>query len=197
MYFVKTPSLLKRIFKDVLWTKPASDSVFLSFDDGPHPDSTPQLLALLDRLEIKASFFCLGNQVLKYPKLYRDIILAGHTVGLHGHAHLSGWKTSDTRYFEDIKKCRESIDSNLFRPPYGRLTYTQYKYLKTHYQIVLWDIMPGDFDPEIDATQLLKRITVNARPGSIIVLHDSPDTIGKLESLLPLVGTHFNSFNTL
>ena len=161
-----------------------SDGIYLSFDDGPHPNSTPRLLELLDQFNMKATFFCSGKQVEKYFDLYTDIKAKGHSVGHHGYTHLSGWKTSTKHYLQDIEKASGLIGSSLFRPPYGKLKPQQYNILKKKFRIVFWDIMPGDFDQNIDKNKLYKNVLKHLNPGTIVVLHDTPQSLDKLEYLL-------------
>jgi peptidoglycan-N-acetylglucosamine deacetylase len=146
----------------------------LTFDDGPHPDSTPELLVLLDRYNVRALFFCDGRAAEKYPELVELIILKGHIIGNHGFSHLNGWSTSTDAYMEDIKRAADLIDSGLFRPPFGRIKRGQYRILKENFKIVFWDVIPYDFDKSFGSVKSLGILKRKIRPGSIIVLHDTP-----------------------
>jgi peptidoglycan/xylan/chitin deacetylase (PgdA/CDA1 family) len=148
----------------------------LTFDDGPNPDSSPQLLDLLDRHNIKAVFYCDGRAAEKYPSLINQITSKGHIMGNHGYNHLNGWNTSTEKYFADIEKAAVSTSGSLFRPPYGRLRLGQYMKLKKRYKIVFWDIMPYDFDASFGSENSLKILKNKIRPGSVIVLHDNPNS---------------------
>ena len=151
-------------------------AVYLTFDDGPHPESTPRLLELLARHEAKATFFCLGKNVEKYPGLYDQIIAAGHSTGNHTWSHPNGWTTSTLRYLADVDRAAGVIDSKLFRPPYGRLTPGQYRQLKKRYNIIMWTRLFPDYNPNFNPS------TTNLaglNPGDILVMHDTPGTIGR------------------
>ncbi|MCX6325703.1 MAG: polysaccharide deacetylase family protein [Bacteroidia bacterium] len=145
----------------------------LTFDDGPHPDSTPQLLDILDKHDIKTLFFCDGRAAEKYPGLINQIKTRGHLAGNHGYNHLNGWITSLKRYVADVSNAEPYTSTDLFRPPYGRLRFNQYRKLKKKYKIVFWDIMPYDFDPSFGSENSLRILKNKIRPGSIIVLHDN------------------------
>ena len=185
MYFKRTPRYISQTFSQLRWRYPDSQNIYLTFDDGPHLDSTPRLLHLLDKLDVKASFFCLGNNVEKYPKLKDQIQCNGHLLAYHGYDHISGWTSDNDVYLDNVKKCEEHFPSNFFRPPYGRIKPSQIKRLTNDYKIIMWDVMPGDFDPKVNAETLYLNLIKNTKGGSIIVLHDNPSTIEKLERALP------------
>jgi peptidoglycan/xylan/chitin deacetylase (PgdA/CDA1 family) len=147
--------------------------LFLTFDDGPDPDSTPQLLDILDVHSIKALFFCNGKAAEKYPDLITGIIAKGHQIGNHGYNHYDGWKTSTDNYVADANYAARFTSSYLFRPPYGRLRVNQYGNLKGTYKIVFWDIMPYDFDKPFGSENSLRKLKNKIRSGSIICLHDT------------------------
>jgi len=149
-------------------------TVYLTFDDGPDPVSTPGLLDILDSVNVKAVFFCRGEAAEKYPELTDQIKQRGHILGNHGYYHLNGWKTSSVEYFDNAAKASPFTSSVLFRPPYGQLRISQYSHLKKTFKIVFWDIMCYDFDPDFGAVRSLHLLKQKLRPGSIIVLHDSP-----------------------
>jgi peptidoglycan/xylan/chitin deacetylase (PgdA/CDA1 family) len=145
----------------------------LTFDDGPDPGSTPGVLDILDRHNVRATFFCTGMKVLEQPGLFARIATSGHATGNHGFSHLNGLKTPVREYCSDVLRGRDITCSNLFRPPYGRIRVRQYRILERSMRIVFWDLMPYDFDstlsPEASCRILLQRL----RPGSLIVLHDT------------------------
>lgn len=147
--------------------------ICLSFDDGPDPDSTPHLLNILRRHNVKGVFFCKGGEAEKYPYLIDQIRMKGHLIGNHGFNHLNGWTTSLRSYYADISKAAPFTSYTLFRPPFGRLRLKQYIELKKKYTIVFWDIMPYDFDPRIGSKKSLQIIKRKIRPGSIIAFHDN------------------------
>lgn len=161
------------------------NEVYLTFDDGPHPDITPFVLDLLKEYDAKATFFCIGNNVLKYPFIYKRIIDEGHSVGNHTYQHLNGWKTSDKDYLEDIIHAQKYIDSKLFRPPYGRITRFQTQAIKAIFKIIMWDILSGDFDQKISGEECLANVLTNITAGSIVVFHDSEKAFGRLSYALP------------
>jgi len=162
------------IYHKALFRLPVSEKVLcLTFDDGPDPESTPKIIDVLDSHEIKAMFFCNGQSAERYPELIALIRSKGHIIGNHGQQHLNGWDTSTAEYIENVKRASECTSSLLFRPPYGRMKHSQYQSLRKLFRIILWDIMPYDFDTRFgsdNSLEVLKRMT---RRGSIIVLHDS------------------------
>lgn len=146
----------------------------LTFDDGPHPDTTSRLLKILDKFSVKAIFFCSGKAAENYPELVKLIIQGGHVVGNHGYNHLVGWKTGLKEYEEEFKLAEKHTSSVLMRPPFGKIRLSQYNLLKRQYKIVFWDLIPYDFDASFGAENTLKILKKKIRPGSIIVLHDKP-----------------------
>lgn len=196
-YFTKTPFWLKKIYPSCLWNYPSSEGkkIFLSFDDGPHDVATPFVLDQLKKFNAKASFFCIGKNVIGETGIYKRILQEGHRVGNHTYNHLNGWKTDSRVYLENIEKAREQIDSDLFRPPYGRISAFQIRNLKEklHYKIVMWDVLAGDFDPAVTAGESARRVILKSKPGSIVVFHDSAKAWPVLQKALPLVLEHFSS----
>ena len=176
-YFVKTPGWLKNIYKRFTWSIPVNDKIiYLSFDDGPHPVITPFVLDELKKYNAKASFFCIGKNVLAYPEVYKRIIEEGHSVGNHSFNHLNGWKTVDALYLDDIAEAKKYIDSNLYRPPYGRITRFQLGQLslpRFNLKTVMWTVLSGDFDTGITPEKCLRNVLYKCSPGSIVVFHDS------------------------
>lgn len=165
------------VYPDALFRMAVSEKkLFLTFDDGPDPSSTPVILDHLKARNVKATFFCTGYKVLKYPGLFARIAAEGHTIGNHGYSHLNGLTSSVRAYCSDIAKGKEITCSNLFRPPYGRIRLRQYKILERTMRIVFWDIMPYDFDRKLDADTSLSILRRRLHPGSIIVLHDSANS---------------------
>ncbi len=148
--------------------------LFISFDDGPHEMITPQVLDMLAKHGAKATFFCLGKNVLLHPSIFDRIITEGHAVGNHSHHHLNGWKTHDEKYQDDIIAAAGCIPSNLFRPPYGRLTSSQARRLQeAGFQVVMWSVLSADYNKEITKEKCAMRVLKNIQPGAIVLFHDS------------------------
>lgn len=146
----------------------------LTFDDGPDPVSTPLILKILDRRHVNALFFCNGKAAEKYPDIIDAMISSGHLIGNHGYEHLNGWTTSLKCYLNNVTAAAPFTSEKIFRPPYGRLRLNQYRNLKTSYKIMFWDIMPFDFDYSFGKENSLRILVKKIRPGSVIVLHDTP-----------------------
>jgi peptidoglycan/xylan/chitin deacetylase (PgdA/CDA1 family) len=159
--------------------------VYLTFDDGPTPDVTPFVLDVLKRFRLKATFFCIGDNVAKHPTLYQSVIDQGHAVGNHTFDHLNGFKTTLDTYVQNTTKASELIDSKLFRPPYGRIRKSQIGALGLDYSIVMWSIISGDFDETLNKERAMNKMMKGTEPGSIIVFHDSLKSLPNLEVLLP------------
>jgi len=193
MYLITSPWWLRKIYAPGLtWHMPVKDKeLFLTFDDGPHPTITPFVLNLLKQYNAKATFFCIGKNVKLYPEVYRQVIDEGHKIGNHTHNHLNGWKTADGDYLKNIMLARETIDSNLFRPPYGCVTRFQAQQLKKLFKIVMWDVLSGDFDTSIEGSKCYNNVVGNVRAGSIIVFHDSDKAFPRLKYALPKVLQYF------
>ncbi len=161
-------------------------TVYLTFDDGPTPVVTDYVLELLEKYRFKATFFCIGDCVLRHPEIYNQIITAGHAVGNHTMNHFNRWKTKEAIYLDNVKKASQLIDSKLFRPPYGKiLPNTARQLRKQGYDIIMWDVISGDFDHQRTAASCLQNLKKNTTNGSIIVLHDSEKAFEKLKVILP------------
>ncbi|MHB1921939.1 MAG: polysaccharide deacetylase family protein [Chitinophagaceae bacterium] len=197
-YFIKTPWILRALVRSCVWKIPHPGmGIYLSFDDGPHPVATPFVLDQLKNFGAKASFFCLGKNVIAYPEIYQRIISEGHRVGNHSFDHCNGWKTTARDYQENVLRASKWIDSNLFRPPYGKISPQQIRVLKQPqpedhaktgnqgFRIIQWDILSGDFDPGCSPEKCLENATKKTTPGSIIVFHDSAKAWERLSYALP------------
>jgi peptidoglycan/xylan/chitin deacetylase (PgdA/CDA1 family) len=195
-YLVNTPWWLKTLYRGLVWQIPTKEKVlYLSFDDGPHPVATPFVLDELKKYDAKATFFCIGKNVDGYPQLYRRILLEGHRAGNHTYDHLNGWKVDDKRYLENIRDAARLIDSDLFRPPYGRISAFQSSLLRSapfHYKIIMWQVLSADFDRTLTADRCARYVKRHARPGSIVVFHDSEKAFDRLRGALPAVLEHFS-----
>jgi hypothetical protein len=197
MYLIKTPFWLPAFYPKCTWKIPSKDKViYISFDDGPHPEATPFVLGELKKYNAKATFFCIGNNVLKHPNVYESIFQNGHRVGNHTYDHLNGWKTETNIYIENIKAAANLIDSNLFRPPYGRITKRQIRIIKATQdlpqQIIMWDVLSGDFDLNLNGEDCARNVIKHTKPGSIIVFHDSQKAWDRMSIALPIVLEYFS-----
>ncbi len=185
-YLVKTPVLLKWFYPGLTWHKsPKERIIYLTFDDGPIPEVTPFVLETLAKFQAKATFFCIGDNVQKHPEIFEAVKVSGHAVGNHTFNHLHGWCTADEIYLENTEKCNQLVNSKLFRPPYGRAKKSQFAILKNQYEIVMWDVLSGDFDPGLSPQKCYQNIVDKSSNGSIIVFHDSLKAWPRLEYALP------------
>ncbi len=196
LYFVKTPKFIQRLFPKRTWVFPNSKKeIFLTFDDGPIPQITPWVLDLLEEYNAKATFFCIGDNIYKNPKVFRRLISNGHSIGNHTYNHVNGWKTESEKYIENcekfekiLKRVQDNKSELLFRPPFGKLTSKQSKILQRRgYKIIMWDVLSADFDQNISKEKCLENVLKNIQKGSIVVFHDSLKSEEKLRYVLPKV----------
>jgi peptidoglycan/xylan/chitin deacetylase (PgdA/CDA1 family) len=167
--------LAKWLFPEVLFRIKTDDRLLcLTFDDGPDPASTPRIIDLLEIYDIRAIFFCDGRSAENNPGLTDLIRSRGHITGNHGYSHMNGWETPSTIYCDDVSRAAPFTSPTLFRPPYGRLKYRQYATIKKSYRIMMWDVMPYDYDSSSGSEKAMGILRKKIRPGSIIVLHDKP-----------------------
>ncbi|MGK0365288.1 MAG: peptidoglycan/xylan/chitin deacetylase (PgdA/CDA1 family) [Saprospiraceae bacterium] len=193
MYLVKTPKFIQDLFPNYLWRKTTEKKVlYLTFDDGPIPHITPWVLKQLAEYNAHGTFFCVGDNIKKHPKIFEAVKNAGHTVGNHTMHHLNGWTTDNLTYFHNTRHCARLVNSDLFRPPYGRLKPKQADFLQRHYNIVMWDVLSGDFDENIDGEDCFQNVLKHTKNGSIIVFHDSVKAFPRLEYVLPKVLAHYS-----
>lgn len=182
----KAPYLLKKLLPQLVWEMNTDkQEIFLTFDDGPNHEITPKVLDILDDFGVKATFFCVGHNVDKYPDAYREILKRGHLTGNHTYNHLNGWKTSSQEYYDNVEKCSKVIDSIIFRPPYGKIGYTQIPYLKMKYRIIMWSVLSLDFNPKVTQEQCLRNAVEYTKKGSIVVFHDSVKASNNMFYALP------------
>ena len=166
-------------------------NIYLSFDDGPHPEITSFVLEELRKYNAQASFFCIGHNVVLYPEVYKQILDEGNVVGNHTYSHPNGWLTATGEYLKDVASASKYIDSNLFRPPYGRIKKQQAKEVPTAMnnrdaKIIMWDVLSADFDTSFSPRQCLNNVIRNCTNGSIVVFHDSEKAFPNLKYSLPL-----------
>ena len=173
MRIVKTPFWAKWLYPSLVWNIPNEDNaIFLTFDDGPI-DLTEDILDILDQYNVKATFFCVGENILKNPVIYQRIIAEGHDIGNHTYNHLNNFKTTNENYLNNVALGQAQTNTELFRPPYGKITRNSIKALKQDYKIIMWDILSYDFDQSVSPDECLNNVTNNIRSGSIIVFHDN------------------------
>ncbi len=194
VYLAKTPDILKPLAGDLIWSlDDATNQVYLTFDDGPTPGVTDKVLDILDEYGAKATFFCIGGNAASNPELYQDVLARGHRVGNHTWNHMNGWQFSDFSYLRNTLECAEVVESNLFRPPYGRIKRSQVKSLKSRFKIIMWDVLPGDWMASKSPVDCLNTVTKHTIPGSIIVFHDSLKAKENVLGALPASLKHFQN----
>ena len=182
---IKPPKFIRRLMPDLIWEIKDDNGVFLTFDDGPTPGITEWILATLKKYNAKATFFVLGKNVELYPDLYKKIIDAGHKVGNHTYSHQKGWGMPLERYLEDVDFAGDIIHSELFRPPYARVTPAQMRAVAKRYKIVMWDIVSRDYNRSLSPESCLRNVTDYLAPGSIVVFHDSEKSFKNMSYALP------------
>ncbi len=194
----RVPLVLPLLYPSLVWRMPAkSNELYLTFDDGPVAGPTEFVLDLLERHGIRATFFCIGDNIRKHSDLFRNVIAHGHTVGNHTMNHLNGWKTPTDTYIANAKEFEPvaaaaglARPTALFRPPYGKVTRAQIRALKD-YRIVMWDVLSLDYNDQLPAERCLRNTLRVCRPGSIVVFHDSQKAWKNLEYCLPRLIDHF------
>nr|WP_199081432.1 polysaccharide deacetylase family protein [Pedobacter sp. ASV19] len=196
MYLVKSPLLLKWYYPSLVWNKTRSDKViYLTFDDGPIPVVTDFVLKTLKSFKAKATFFCIGDNIVKHPDVFQRVIEDGHRIGNHTFNHLKGWKTEDQTYLQNFLKCQELTGTDLFRPPYGRIKKSQVSQIRKRFpnlQIIMWDVLSGDFDPFLAPDKCFENVIRHTTNGSIIVFHDSLKAFDRLKYALPRTLQYLN-----
>jgi peptidoglycan/xylan/chitin deacetylase (PgdA/CDA1 family) len=222
MYLIKSPLLLKWYYPSLLWNKSRTEKViYLTFDDGPIPNVTDFVLKTLKVFNAKATFFCIGDNIVKHPDVFERVKNDGHAIGNHTFNHLKGWKTDNETYLENTLKCQKLTQTNLFRPPYGRIKKSQIRSLESlvwsseskapnnsqlpapssQLNIVMWDVLSGDFDINLAPEKCYQNVIKHTENGSIIVFHDSLKAFDRLSYALPKVLAYFSekgfTFSTL
>ncbi len=192
-YRHRTPAIFQKLYPSLIWHKPRGErAIYLTFDDGPIPEMTPLVLDILDQYQIKATFFCVGNNVKKHRAILQQVINADHQVGNHTQHHANGWQTSLGRYLKEVADCDLSLDHStnskplpLLRPPYGKITPRQITQLKSSYRIVMWDVLSGDFDQSLSPEGCLQNTIKATKNGSIVIFHDNIKAKDNLTYALP------------
>jgi len=195
MFLHYSPFWLKAFYSSYIWHIPTSEKkLYLTFDDGPIPDITEFVLSTLNQFKAKATFFCIGDNVRKYPEVFGQIMKNGHSIGNHTYNHLNGWKSEDEVYIENFAQCSKelSLETSLFRPPYGRIRKTQSRLLPQNQKIIMWDVLSGDFSPNVTPETCLRKTIKYSRPGSIILFHDSIKASINMQYSLPKLLEHFS-----
>lgn len=195
----KTPGFVKSLFPNLIWNiATAKKELYLTFDDGPTPEITDWVLDTLSQYNAKGTFFCIGNNIEKYPELFRKICSQGHAIGNHTYNHLKGWKHKTKTYISDIERTEKVIESfrldscvnekKLFRPPYGKFKVKQSKkLLEQGYDIIMWDVLSYDWDKSVSEEACLNNVVQFAKKGSIVVFHDSVKASSNLKYALSKV----------
>ncbi|WP_420315668.1 polysaccharide deacetylase family protein [Ekhidna sp.] len=194
--FYKTPIFTRLWYSSFIWKIPSSNAIYLSFDDGPHPDVTPWVLRELKKANAKATFFCVGKNLIQHNDIAKQIIAEGHQIGNHTHNHMSGWNVNQMEYHEDVIQCDKTLHSlgvhnEIFRPPYGRIKQSQAKGLSNK-KIIMWSHLSWDFDPQLTVDKSIRKLK-NAKAGSILAFHDSEKAFKNLKLILPEILSHFQS----
>ena len=185
---LQVPKIVKSLIRNVVWRiNPAEKVIYLTFDDGPHPRVTPLVLEILDRFEVKATFFCVGENVSRFPEVFDEVKRRGHAVGNHTFNHLKGFEYPTDDYVRNVKKATRYVDSDLFRPPHGQIKLSQIKALKDDYRIIMWDFITYDYDKNIEPEKIIDEVKKRSRNGSIVVFHDSMKAENNVLKALPVV----------
>ncbi len=196
MYLIKTPWLLKALYPGFLWDKKDnSKCIYLTFDDGPIPEVTPFVLKTLAQFNAKATFFCIGDNIRKHPDVFDQVKSEGHAIGNHTFNHLKGWATEDAAYTDNFLQADKLINSNLFRPPYGRIKRSQAKLLrsiKPDVKIAMWNVLSADFDVNVRPEKCLDNVIKNTGNGDIVLFHDSLKARERMEYALPRALEHWH-----
>lgn len=189
MYLIKTPWLLKKLYPGLIWDVDSnSRCIYLTFDDGPIPIVTPFVLNILKQYNAKATFFCIGDNVNKHPDIFAQVKNEGHAIGNHTYNHLRGWDTDDEIYLDNFMQADKILDTDLFRPPHGRIKRSQVKLLKTAkpgIKMIMWNVVSGDFDLKITPEKCLDNVLKNTSAGDVVLFHDSLKAKERMEYVLP------------
>lgn len=185
VYPIKIPALVRALYPGLTWHKDRNKKeLYLTFDDGPSPEITEEVLTVLEKFQVKACFFLIGDKIRKFPEVYTLLKNSPHQIGNHTYNHLNGWKTKTSIYLENIAQCDHLIHSKLFRPPYGKIKRSQINKIRDK-EIIMWDVLSGDFDTKLSGKDCLNNLISKTENGSIIVMHDSEKAKERLLYALP------------
>nr|WP_305953229.1 polysaccharide deacetylase family protein [Emticicia oligotrophica] len=190
---------MRALYPNFVWRKPSTDkTIFLTFDDGPIPEVTEFVLETLEKYQAKATFFCIGDNINKHPEVFKRVIKEGHSVGNHTFNHLRGWATEDEQYLENTEKCKAEIEkfgikTQLFRPPYGRIKRSQARSILSTNEIIMWDVLSGDFSQDLTPETVLNKTIKYTESGSIVLFHDSIKANKRMAYALPKFLEHFSA----
>lgn len=186
MLLTKAPRILQWAYPGLIWHGDRTERrIFLTFDDGPVPDVTEEIIYILDSFGVKATFFCVGENIVRHPDVFEHVKAGGHRIGNHTYNHLNGWKTPDDEYVENVRKCEVLTGTGLLRPPYSKIRHSQVAKLKKAYQIVLWDVLSRDYDARVSPDQCLRNVLEHTQNGSIVVFHDHVKALERVRYALP------------
>lgn len=196
MKFYRTPWFTKALYPSITFSRACQDSIYLTFDDGPSPIATPWVLEQLKKVEAKATFFCVGKRLRDYPEVANQVVRAGHVLGNHTYRHLKGWSTATARYKEDVEKTEKELQGlcsskRLFRPPHGKITRRQLGALRG-FDVIFWSHMSYDYQMNDNVERSIKELK-RAKPGSILLFHDSEKALPRLKQILPELLFHYRS----
>jgi len=191
----RSPFWLQWLLSDYTWRINTPEKViYLTFDDGPIPQVTEEVIKTLDAYQAKATFFCIGDNIRKHPTIFQELKKQGHSIGNHTFNHLNGWKTDTETYIDNFYRCQDIMETetNLFRPPYGRIRKAQFERLPSNTRVIMWDVLTGDFSPKIKPDKALGKSKLLCRPGTILLLHDSIKAHKSMSYILPGLLDYFS-----
>ena len=182
----RPPKLLQSLFPQCFLGLPnKQNKIYLTFDDGPTPEVLPFILKTLDTYQVPATFFCVGENMSRYPGLVKEMLEKNHVIGNHTQNHMSGWRIKNKTYFENVEACNAVYKTKLFRPPYGRLRKSQANFLSKKYKIIMWNVLSYDYDKKILPEICYRNVIDNTKSGSVIVFHDNQKAFTNLQYALP------------
>lgn len=194
MFRYNTPYVMPWLIPQITWKMPEDgNTVYLTFDDGPHPEITPWVMDELEKYGAKATFFCVGDNMRKYPETAQEVLARGHRIGNHTYNHLSGWNTDNFTYMKNVLLCDDYTQSDLFRPPYGKIGINQLFALKKKFKIIYWSILSRDFEKNLNTEESLSYMKEHTDAGSIVLFHDSEKAEKNLKEMLPAFLEHLSS----